>query len=240
VPVAQANKPASWPRTRSFRRVIPRVTANSRRHVACIAARMAHPVFAGWLVSIIVYAAQGSSGALLQITTPLGGAQTRTAPALGHEIELSTTLSKRTVEMAQKAAGLAESNLDDLASRSRIAALLPEARLRVARTEDDRNDDDNSASYTAPNRWHWEARVSWRLDRIVYSGEEPTLERLRLEHAEARARLTHRTLEALFAWERARLDAHQGDSVEAHLRLRETECTLDALTGGWFTRRIEK
>jgi hypothetical protein len=204
--------------------------------------RMAHhSLFSGWLVSILVYATQGNSGALLQISTPLvGGPQVREAPALAREIQLTTALGKRTVQMALKAAGLTDStNLDELAASSRMAAWIPETRFRVARSEDDRSEDGASDRVVsvARDRWLWEGRVSWRLDHIVYSGEEPALERLRLEHAEARARVAHRALEALFAWERARLDAGPGDSLEAQLRLREAECTLDALTGGWFGRR---
>jgi hypothetical protein len=92
-----------------------------------------------------------------------------------------------------------------------------------------------------------EARLTWRLDRLVYAGDEATLERVRLERQEARSRLGTRTLEALFAWERASLDeeeekgAGQGarERREASLRTAQAAATLDVLTGGWFSARGE-
>jgi len=85
-----------------------------------------------------------------------------------------------------------------------------------------------------------EARFTWRLDRLVYAGDEPTLERVRLERQDARSRLGTRTLEALFAWQRARLDETEAvtgsrDQIEAALRVAEGEANLDVLTGGWFS-----
>ena len=85
-----------------------------------------------------------------------------------------------------------------------------------------------------------ELRLTWRLDRLLYAGDEPTLERVRLERQDARARVATRTLEALFAWQRAGVAeagaaAGSPEKVDAELREAEAEATLDVLTGGWFS-----
>ena len=87
-----------------------------------------------------------------------------------------------------------------------------------------------------------ELRLTWRLDRVLYAGDEPTLERVRLERQDARSRLATRTLEVLFAWQRAVVaveEAAPGSPAAAESRLRadEARATLDVLTAGWFSTR---
>ena len=89
-----------------------------------------------------------------------------------------------------------------------------------------------------------EVSLTWRLDRLIYAGDELTAERLRLERLEARTQLTSKTLEALFNWQRALVDAGDALSgsdqeVQARGRAAEARATLDVLTGGWFSRRGE-
>lgn len=84
-----------------------------------------------------------------------------------------------------------------------------------------------------------ELRLTWRLDRLLYAGDEATLERVRLERLDARSRLATRTLEVLFTWERLMLearDAASGSPEEraARLRAAEADASLDVLTAGWF------
>ena len=86
-----------------------------------------------------------------------------------------------------------------------------------------------------------ELRLTWRLDRWLYAGDEPTLERVRLERQEARTRIATRALETLFAWERGTAAAEAAlpaspERFEARLKAAEAEATLDVLTGGWFSR----
>jgi hypothetical protein len=82
--------------------------------------------------------------------------------------------------------------------------------------------------------------LTWRLDRLLYAGEEPTLERVRLEREQARSRIMSRVVEALFSWQRAWLevgDAPAGsrEQTEARLRAVESASVLDVMTGGWFS-----
>ena len=91
----------------------------------------------------------------------------------------------------------------------------------------------------------FELRLTWRLDRLVYAGDEPTLERVRLEREEARSRMATRTLEALFAWERAGTEASEAvtgshEEMAAELRRAEASATLDVLTGGWFSEHLDQ
>jgi hypothetical protein len=88
-----------------------------------------------------------------------------------------------------------------------------------------------------------DVHLTWKLDRLVYSGEEAALERVRVERHEARTRVATRTLEALFALSRARADASEAapasrEALEARLRAAEAIATLDVLTAGWFTRSV--
>jgi hypothetical protein len=120
-------------------------------------------------------------------------------------------------------------------SRSRLSVLLPETRLRVVQML---QDGEHTTSYvntagtiidTSGSTTTLEARLTWRLDRLLFAGDEPTLERVRLEREEARARIGGRVLELLFAWQRALLDEAASD-----IRQSEAEISLDVMTAGWF------
>jgi hypothetical protein len=160
-------------------------------------------------------------------------------------------LARKCVAAAWRSAGLGadDGRIDALISRSRASALLPETRLRAMRLWDDASHattlatTDNTSYYDAIGaNLVLEVRLTWRLDRLLYAGDEPTLERVRLERQDARARVAARTLEALFAWERA-LVAEAGaasgspEKADTQLRAAEAEATLDVLTGGWFSSR---
>ncbi len=160
-------------------------------------------------------------------------------------------LARTCVAAAWRTAGLGadDARIDALISRSRASALLPETRLRAMRLWDDAahattlaTTDDTSYYDAIGANLVLELRLTWRLDRLLYAGDEPTLERVRLERQDARARVAARTLEALFAWERAGVaegGAASGspEKADAQLRGAEAEATLDVLTGGWFSSR---
>ena len=88
-----------------------------------------------------------------------------------------------------------------------------------------------------------ELRLTWRFERLLYSGDEPTIERVRLERQDARSRVATHVLEVLFAWQRARVAENDAppssrELEEARLRQAEEVATLDVLTGGWFSARM--
>jgi hypothetical protein len=162
------------------------------------------------------------------------------------------SLARDCVAAAWRTSGLGvnDARIDSIVSRSRSSALLPETRLRAMRlwtdatrtttltTADGTNYYDTIGAHLA-----LEIRLTWRLDRWLYAGDEPTLERVRLLRQEARSRLGIRTLEVLFAWERAIVDANLAvvgseQELEARMREQEKRGTLDVLTGGWFSERL--
>jgi len=145
--------------------------------------------------------------------------------------------------------GVDDARIDALVSRARVSAWLPETRMRAMRLWDDANHTTTLATTDTANFYDavganlvMELRLTWRLDRLLYAGDEGTLERVRLERLDARTRLATRTLEVLFTWERATLEARQAatgspEELAARLRASEAQATLDVLTAGWFSAR---
>jgi hypothetical protein len=161
------------------------------------------------------------------------------------------SLARDCVNAALQASGLGvdDARIDALVSRARASAWLPETRMRAMRLWDNANNATTLASTDTANFYDavganlvLELRLTWRLDRLLYAGDEGTLERVRLERLDARSRLATRTLEVLFTWERAVLEARQAasgspDEQNAQLRASESQATLDVLTSGWFSAR---
>jgi hypothetical protein len=185
--------------------------------------------------------AAGPVHAIAGPATPLASPLSRARLALSH--------ARECVAAAWRASRLGEDDarIDAIASRSRSSAALPETRVRALRLWTDAAHAttlataDGTTYYDASGaNLALEVRLTWRLDRLLFAGDEPTLERLRLEREGARARVAARTLEALFAWERAAVDANDAptgsrEESEAMLRAAESAATLDVLTGGWFS-----
>ena len=160
-------------------------------------------------------------------------------------VAINPSLARGAVAAAWRTAGLGadDDRIDAMVARARLSATLPETRLRAMRVMDERGRTDaaldESRSYDiAGARLLLEARLTWRLDRLLYADDEPTLERLRLERSNARARLAIRILETLFQWQRAQNDAPPNEANEASAQVLEAEIVLDVLTGGWFTTRL--
>ena len=159
---------------------------------------------------------------------------------------LTTDAARALVAAALRASGLqtTDDRMDALEETARHSAWLPEVRFRVARTDDDHTTflyTDPSHLYdTAGVRMMYEARLSWRLDRLIYSGDEPQIEHLRIVRIEARERLTQKTLDAFYVLERslgdlARAPPGGRDAEDAGFRAFEAAATLDVLTAGWFS-----
>jgi hypothetical protein len=163
-------------------------------------------------------------------------------------IRVTPRVARAAVAAALRASGIGvdDSRIDEMVARARKSAALPETRLRALRVlgnNEQANTLATSQTYydTAAANLSLEARLTWRLDRLVYADDEPTLERVRLETQEARARVTTRVLEVLYAWQRAELElaaAQVGsrEEMDALLRELEAETTLDTMTAGWFER----
>lgn len=174
---------------------------------------------------------------------------TANVPEQPFELALTPRLARSCVAAAWRAAGLGvdDSRLEAIVSRARWSSVLPEARLRAVRFEDarlsfDTGTDTSRLRDSAGANVGFEARLTWRFDRLIYADDEPSFERIRLEHRDARARIAAKVLEALFHWQRAALDlrtlppTQEGtrDEADVVLRVMEAEAALDVLTNGAF------
>jgi hypothetical protein len=167
--------------------------------------------------------------------------------AKGHVVMTAET-ARACVRAAWRAIGLADdAPVDSMASRARTSAALPELRLRAMRTIDESGritlSDTDPYRYTeAGGATNWlEARVTFRLDRLLFADEEVSLERVRLERTEVRARTAAKVLQVLFEWQRARALVEEptlssAEHFAAVLRELEASAILDVMTDGWFGR----
>jgi hypothetical protein len=168
------------------------------------------------------------------------------APAPAPAMVVTTVVARSCVRAALRAMGLADDNrLESIAARARSSSALPELRLRAVRTlgESGRvslSEDDPSryvASGAASNVL--EARVTFRLDRLLFADEEIVVERARLDRSEQRLRITGKVVQALFEWQKAYALLQDStlaseDRLTALVREAESSALLDVMTGGWF------
>ncbi len=161
---------------------------------------------------------------------------------------LTAALTRETLRHALGAQGFesSERRMRSLDSRSRWSALLPDLALKAARATDQSLR--LTPTISDPYRYTrdggtdlvFEAKLSWRLSRLLFADPELSVERLRLGRAQKRAELSRQVLKALFAWQRAVVKvrdpgAFPEERQSALLDQVEAELTLHLLTGGWFT-----
>jgi hypothetical protein len=141
--------------------------------------------------------------------------------------------------------------LDGMAARSRAAASLPEVRLGAGTSRDESlrlaPTAADPARFTRDGgRDLWlEARLTWRLDSAIFARDEIAIMRLRAQQREELARLVSEVLDALVAFERARLRqasdlATSDERDQARVVQFGALARLDVLTDGWFSRRLER
>jgi hypothetical protein len=157
-------------------------------------------------------------------------------------------MARACVRAAWRAAGFGDDNkLDALASRARISAALPELQLRAARTTDESGrisylDADTPHYAQAGSATYWlEAKLTFRLDRLLFADDEVALERARVDRVEARGRIAVKVLKALFEWQRAVAQSSDAtllpaERASAEMAAMEAAATVDVLTDGWFGR----
>jgi hypothetical protein len=172
-------------------------------------------------------------------------------PAEPTRVVVTPGIARRAVAAAWRASGLGvdDARIDSMVARARASAALPEARLRAMRVVLDGSHagiipEDTSTYDTAGADLWFEGRLTWRLDRLLYADDEPTLERVRLERQDARTRVAGKVLDALFQWQRAWFSMHVAtpgtrEATDATMRLIEAEAGLDVMTGGWFGSWVE-
>ena len=141
---------------------------------------------------------------------------------------------------------------DDLAARARASAFVPNLHLRVhrglnvgARIYGTADAAPTSAALTDSTQTFVEARLTWRLDRLVFADEELALERLKLERAELKQKVAAKVIDLTFRWHRARraagdLELLPFEREEAALIAVESLLALDAYTGGEASKLLPK
>lgn len=163
---------------------------------------------------------------------------------------VTSRLAREAISAALRASGYPEARRDlaSMATRARTSAALPELWLRASRS----TDQTLRLSPTVDDPAHYselggagvllEARLIWHLDRLAFDRDELSVERLKIDRAEAAARLSQRVMETLFAWQKASLVAEDPNALPEDRELAaigklEAEVTLDVLTAGWFGTR---
>jgi hypothetical protein len=187
--------------------------------------------------------------AALSEAEPSTGAE----PVREVEIRLTAELARAAVRAALRASGHAASRrrLDGLARRANSSALLPEVRLRGARTTDESlrlaptTADPYRYTQAGGSSLTLEARLTWKLDRAVFADEELHVERLRGQRAGAARALARDVLRALVSWQRAQIRAEDpelsaAERLDATLDALEAEAALDVMTNGWFSWRLRR
>jgi len=183
--------------------------------------------------------------AALQLVTP---------PAIEKKKETAAIplgdIAQRAARIALKTAGISESDaeIEHLATRARASALLPEVRVMAKGTsagpKDYISDTGTVAtSYFGPS-YSIEGTLTFHLERLVYSGQEARLERLRLERVEARTRITQKVIDDIARWSKATAeerDSPEGTDQHADATARRVaaQMALDVWTAGWFSAYLE-
>ncbi|HEX5100018.1 MAG TPA: hypothetical protein VFV94_10985, partial [Polyangiaceae bacterium] len=171
-------------------------------------------------------------------------------PALSPE--LLARLARDSVAAAGNARHLAEreGDLDALATRARWSALMPEVRVRAARSRDDSLhlqptlDDPYRYSTIGGDGLLLEAQATFRLNRLVFADEEVAIERIRVLRERVGEDRAERVTGRLIRWHRAlsheRNDPEPERRARAALAREEAQMELDVLTDGWFGERVRR
>jgi hypothetical protein len=147
----------------------------------------------------------------------------------------------------------ADERLQSLSSRMRAAAALPELSLRAARsTSESLRLSPNGPlvrdyTQTGGAGLLFEARATWRFDRIVFADDELHVERLRIQRERVRERVIELLLKHLFAWQRARSRLLTGgetlsddERALGEAELDSARAALDVLTDGAFSDELPR
>jgi hypothetical protein len=162
--------------------------------------------------------------------------------------QLPGPVVRRVVRAALAANGLGadDSRLTHIATRARMSAVMPELRLRVVRGVDQSlrllptDADPYRTQATDGASMLYEARATWRLDRLVFADEEIAVERLRAERGSERRKLLKAVLDAIGAYQRAKgaPESTVEERGDKEARLAAAGATLDGLTDGAWSSLV--
>jgi hypothetical protein len=159
-------------------------------------------------------------------------------------------LAIRTVKVALRTAGISErdAEVDRIATRARVSALMPEVSVRATQTEAGIKDYSSDTGTVSTSEYgpgfSLQASLTFHLDKLVYSGQESRIERLRIERMDARTRISQKIIDEIGKWSRAlaeeRMDVDsQPGHLDAMVRRTNAQMALDVWTGGWFSAFLD-
>jgi|GEM_PF-2495706 len=139
-----------------------------------------------------------------------------------------------------------KARLSSLASRSRSAGWVPELRLRgVYGFDRTVSSEESQGIYPGETTTRGardslvEARLTFRLDRLVLGDGEPAIERQRAQLEASESKKREKVLSLLLAWKEAETRLRRGSLLEDELLTAELKsegalAELHLATGGWF------
>ncbi len=128
------------------------------------------------------------------------------------------------ISAAVRAAGLHHDPGASVVRRARLAGLLPWLTVRAGT----HTSWQEQAAADIGRGTTYEARATWRLDRLVFDGRELQVAAMTASRRRERRRLASRVIKSYFTWRRAMM-------ARSSTRADEAAAELDALTNGWFT-----
>mgnify|MGYP000477339406 CR=1 FL=1 len=158
-------------------------------------------------------------------------------------------------EVQKAAVGYANANpdiIDSLRTRARVAAVAPEFRV-YSRGEWDYGEsidlEPGAATQTDydtdwGNRTYLQA--TWDLDRLIFNRDELGIARETVRLSNLRDRVLDQVTRRYFERRRLQVDLELSpstdlaDRVRKELRIQELTADIDALTGGWFSKSLER
>lgn len=199
------------------------------------------------------------AAAMASVLTPALSVAEPTADAEAKKI-LARFDSEPTVNEVQQAAltyaAMHPELFESMRTRSRWAAVLPEARIRV--TKDDGDEQKQYQRYsgamapaeplsdtsTTDQNLEIQGEVKWKLPELVFNNRETAVVRESRMVAKERQRILQTVTQTYFERRRAQVDlllAPPGDAgarTLAELKVAELTAELDGMTGGAFSRLV--
>ena len=200
-------------------------------------------------------------GPLASRTGVLASQANGNAPVLESAEEGSCRLRSLLHELLSRAevsSGLvvASTAISKAVHRARLSGLAPELRLRGVHGLDRTRSLEQNGGYYGDSVQRdgydalVEARLTFRLGRLLFARQEPTMQRLKLQVLNERKKLHLQVVQALTRWAEANgkltlesqgvLQLHPDEVYAARVSRLQWELELDVLSGGWFTLQRQK
>ena len=168
-----------------------------------------------------------------------------------------------TLDAAINHAGLSSDRLEGLYTRAAAAKALPKSvYYELTYRDQDRDRPQDVYTYKDPTSDKWseykqtdynegtdyiqhKVRAQWDLSGLVFNSDQLRVVSLMNSSVKTRDSILKVVTKTYFARRKAQIDmilnppSDVAERLDAELRIQEMTATLDALTGGWFSRNIQ-